>query len=77
MENISNIDRIAGNDNNTVNSFFKLEKASIKITSRFEGSDRLIDLLLAKAITELESNVKKAKTRYFTGGDECYNKLGS
>ena len=77
MENISVVERTVTHDNNVVRSSLKLGKASITILSRFDGSDRLFDLLLSTAKEGLEKSIRAANSGYYAGGGSCYNKIGS
>ena len=76
MDNISAVERTVANEN-IVKSLVKLEKATVTITSRFEGSDRLYDLLLSTAKADLKRNIRTAKSGYTSGGGSCYNQVGS
>jgi hypothetical protein len=76
LNNISIIERTVAHGN-VIKSLVKLDKATVTITSRFDGSDKLYDLLLSTAKLGLERNIKTAKMVYTPDGGSCYNKIGS
>ena len=67
MENITILERTVANEN-VVKSLVKLEKATVTITSRFDGSERLYDLLLTAAKAGLEQNMRISKLAYTAEG---------
>jgi len=60
-----------------VRSSLTLGKAVVTVTSHFEGSVKLFDLLLSNARTGIEGNKVAAKPVYLPTRNPCYNESGS
>lgn len=68
---------VATHGANTVRSSLTLGKATVTVTSYFESSEMLFDLLLSNAKAGIERNKTVVKPVYPPARNPCYNNRGS
>jgi hypothetical protein len=77
IDNDNNIKRFSYDCGDTKKAMLRVDGVIFNITSRFNGHDRLSDLLLAVVKADNNKNPLNTDVQGSKGGDICYNQIGS